>query len=97
MQAWYDEEGSFIIAILDVGPHNRPTECRLGFEQGDHFEGQYACPQGFCPKAMMMLFPLCEAMRSGGDWQNLGGGSRQHMIIRCPDGVVKMSLRAVRC
>ncbi len=45
---------------------------------------------------MLIIFPLYEAIRSGGDWRQLGGHSRHQMTIRCPDGVVTISLTAVR-
>ena len=45
-------------------------------------------------KTMMMLYPLMEAVRSGGDLENLGGSSRYVKDIVCPDGCVMFRLTA---
>lgn len=44
---------------------------------------------------MMMLFPLMEAVRSGGDLENLGGNGKYTKTIVCPDGCVIFKLTAV--
>ncbi len=43
---------------------------------------------------MMMLYPLMESIRSGGDLENLGGDSRYTKTIVCPDGCVIFRLSA---
>ncbi len=50
--------------------------------------------QGICSKTMMMLFPLMEAVRSGGDLENLGGDGKYTKQIVCPDGCVIFRLTA---
>ena len=52
--------------------------CRNGEEIGDTYTCTYGCPvnqdgYGICSKVMMMLYPIMEAVRSGGDLENLGG------------------------
>ena len=43
---------------------------------------------------MMMLYPLMEAIRSGGDLENLGGDSKYSKTIVCPDGCVLFKMKA---
>ena len=43
---------------------------------------------------MMMLHPLMEAVRSGGDLRNLGGEGRYEKTVVCPDGCVIFKLTA---
>ncbi len=43
---------------------------------------------------MMMLFPLMEAVRSGGDLRNVGGDDRYGKTVVCPDGCVMFRLTA---
>jgi len=88
MKKWYKEDWTFSIEVLSVGKRNAPTECRMGFEPGDTFECAYGCPAGFCSKSMLKVFPVQEALRSGGDLRNLGGDAPAEMTIVCPDGVV---------
>lgn len=59
----------------------------------------YGCPvnkdgYGICSKTMMMLYPLMEAVRSGGDLENLGGDGKYSKTIVCPDGCVMFRLTA---
>ena len=42
----------------------------------------------------MMLFPLMEAVRSGGDLQNVGGDGKYTKTVVCPDGCVIFRLTA---
>ena len=49
---------------------------------------------GICSKTMMMLYPLMEAVRSGGDLANLGGDGKYTKTIVCPDGCVIFRLTA---
>lgn len=73
--------------------------CRNGEEVGDKYACTYGCPvnqdgQGICSKTMMMLFPLMEAVRSGGDLENVGGSGKYVKDIVCPDGCVMFQLTA---
>ncbi len=43
---------------------------------------------------MMMMFPIMEAVRSGGDLENIGGSSKYSKDIVCPDGCVKFRMTA---
>ena len=49
-----------------------------------------------CPKVMLMLYPLNEAVRSGGDLRNAGGSDMYVKDIVCPDGCVMFRLAAKR-
>ncbi len=40
------------------------------------------------------LFPIMEAVRSGGDLRNLGGFERYTMEFDCPDGIVRFRIEA---
>ena len=98
MNKWYDEQYSFQVEVIAVS-HNNTTEhhCRNGEQVGDVFACGYGCPvnscgQGICSKTMMILFPMMEAVRSGGSLLNLGGDSPTSKEFLCPDGVVKYRL-----
>lgn len=41
-----------------------------------------------------MLFPIMEAVRSGGDLENIGGSDKRIKEIVCPDGCVVFKLTA---
>lgn len=43
---------------------------------------------------MKKLFPIMEAVRSGGDLENIGGSSRYVKDVVCPDGCVLFRLTA---
>ena len=43
-----------------------------------------------------MLYPLMEAVRSGGDLRNVGGSDKYEKDIVCPDGCVMFRLAAKR-
>lgn len=43
---------------------------------------------------MMMLYPLMEAVRSGGDLTYVGGDEKYAKTIVCPDGCVMFRLTA---
>lgn len=45
---------------------------------------------------MLVLFPMMEAVRSGGDLRNLGGSDKYTKEFICPDGVVKYKLTATK-
>ena len=84
------EDWEFSIEVLKAAP------CRLGFERGDRFTCQYACPAGFCPKTMGNLHRLCDVARAGGDYRLLGGSAENVIDFCCADGCVHFRLRAVR-
>ena len=101
MKKWYDEEYEFTVEVTGF-LHGDHTEryCRNGEEPGDRYTCTYGCPvnpegYGICQKTMMMLYPLMDAVRSGGDLENLGGDSRYTKTIVCPDGCVIFRLTAV--
>ena len=79
MKKWYDEEYEFTVEVT-------------GFLHGDHTER--SCLYGICSKTMMMLYPLMEAVRSGGDLTYLGGDGKYTKTIVCPDGCVIFKLTA---
>jgi TIGR04076 family protein len=93
MKKWYDEEYEFEIEVTGF-LRNDHTEghCRNGEEIGDKYSCTYGCPvnadgQGICSKVMIIMFPIMEAVRSGGD-------SKYSKNIVCPDGCVIFRLTA---
>jgi len=97
MKNWYKEDYGFRITVVSVGPDGEPKRCRNGHEVGDTFTCEYGCPGGFCSKSMAKLFPLMEAVRSGGELSGLLMGASKHTgEFRCPDGVVTFKLEALR-
>ena len=100
MKKWYDEEYAFTVEVTGFLRGERTENyCRNGEEIGDQYACTYGCPvnaqgQGICSKTMLMLFPLMEAVRSGGDLENLGGDGRYTKQIVCPDGCVIFRLTA---
>lgn len=100
MKKWYNEEYSFEIEVTRFlrGDHTE-RYCRNGEEIGDKYSCTYGCPvnaqgYGICSKAMMMLFPVMEAVRSGGNLENIGGTDKYSKDIVCPDGCVMFKLTA---
>ena len=64
--------------------------CRNGEEIGDKYTCTYGCPvnengQGICSKIMLIMFPIMEAVRSGGDLEKIGGHKRYSKNVVCPD------------
>ena len=96
MRKWYQEDWEFTIRVMAVGKDNAPKNCRMGYEPGDSFTCQYGCPEDFCSKSIMKVFPIFEAVRSEGDLRNLGGSGKHEIDIVCPDGVVKFRISAKR-
>lgn len=100
MKKWYDEEYKFDIKVVGYLRGDKPDNyCRNGEEIGDHYTCTYGCPvnaqgEGICPKLMMVLFPVMEAVRRGGDLENLGGDGKYSKTIVCPDGCVIFRLTA---
>lgn len=41
-----------------------------------------------------MMFPIMEAVRSGGDLENMGGDSKYSRVLMCPDGCVLFRMTA---
>lgn len=99
-EKWYDEEYEFEIEVTGF-LRNDHTEryCRNGEEVGDKYTCTYGCPinsdgQGICSKVMMIMFPIMESVRSGGDLENIGGNGKYSKDIVCPDGCVMFRLTA---
>lgn len=90
MKKWYDEEYRWTIEVIGYLRGSGPERvCRNGEEVGDVYTCTYGCPvnaegQGICAKAMMVMFPVMEAVRSGGDLQNIGGSGPVHQGDRMP-------------
>ncbi len=100
MKKWYDEEYEFTVEVTGFlrGDHTEHY-CRNGEEIGDKYTCTYGCPvnkdgYGICSKTMMMLYPLMEAVRSGGDLENVGGEGKYTKTVVCPDGCVIFKLTA---
>lgn len=78
MKKWYGEEYEFEIEVMGFLRGSKTERyCRNGEEIGDKYKCTYGCPvnqegQGICSKTMMMLYPIMEAVRSGGDLENVG-------------------------
>lgn len=100
MKKWYNEEYSFEIEVTGFLRGNHTERyCRNGEEIGDKYSCTYGCPvnaqgYGICSKVMMMLFPVMEAVRSGGNLENIGGTVKYSKDIVCPDGCVMFKLTA---
>ncbi len=100
MKKWYAEEYEFEIEVTGFlrGDHTEHY-CRNGEEIGDVYKCTYGCPvnqcgQGICSKVMTVLFPVMEAVRSGGDLENIGGEGKYTKTVVCPDGCVVFRLTA---
>lgn len=102
MKKWLDEEYEFEIEVIGFlrDKQNRPENyCRNGEEIGDKYTCTYGCPvnaqgYGICSKTMMMLYPIMEAVRSGGNLENVGGDGKYSKVIVCPDGCVMFRITA---
>ncbi len=100
MKKWLDEEYEFEIEVTGFLRGERTENyCRNGEEIGDKYTCTYGCPvnaqgQGICPKVMLVLYPLMEAIRSGGDLENVGGDGKYSKTVVCPDGCVIFRLSA---
>ena len=100
MKKWYDEEYEWEIEVTGfLRSDHTERYCRNGEEIGDKYTCTYGCPvnadgQGICSKTMMMLYPIMEAVRSGGNLENVGGSSQYVKDIVCPDGCVMFRLTA---
>ena len=101
MKKWYDEEYEWEIEVVGFNGGRKDTVrfCRNGEEIGDKYTCTYGCPvnaqgQGICSKAMVQMFPIIEAVRSGGGLLNTGGDSRYSKALMCPDGCVLFRMTA---
>ena len=87
MKKWFDEDYEFELEVRGFLRGDK-TEgyCRNGEEIGDSYKCTYGCPtnsqgQGICSKMMMILFPLMEAVRSGGaKWRRFAKFRRRKQI-----------------
>ena len=100
MKKWYGEEYEFEIEVMGFLRGSKTERyCRNGEEIGDKYKCTYGCPvnqegQGICSKTMMMLYPIMEAVRGGGDLESVGGDGKYSKTIICPDGNVIFKLTA---
>ena len=100
MKKWCDEEYEFTVEVAGFMSGDRTEHyCRNGEEPGDVYRCPYGCPvnaqgEGICSKTMMMLCPLMEAVRSGGNLTSLGGKDRYEKTVVCSDGCVMSQLTA---
>ena len=100
MKKWYDEEYELTVEVVGFLRGERTEQyCRNGEEIGDTYTCTYGCPvnrdgQGICSKLMLGLVPIMEAIRSGGDLENIGGDSPYSKTVVCPDGCVVFRLTA---
>ncbi|GHT71107.1 TIGR04076 family protein [Bacteroidia bacterium] len=100
MKKWYKEEYEFTVEVTGfLRGDSTLGYCRNGEEIGDKYTCTYGCPvnsdgQGICSKVMMIMFPIMEAVRSGGDLENIGGDGKYSKDVVCPDGCVIFRLTA---
>ncbi|HIW73602.1 MAG TPA: TIGR04076 family protein [Firmicutes bacterium] len=100
MKKWFDEEYEFQVEVTGfLRGDSTVRYCRNGEEVGDTYTCTYGCPvnadgQGICSKTMLLLFPIMEAVRSGGDLERIGGADRYSKDVVCPDGCVMFRLTA---
>lgn len=100
MKKWYDEEYEWTIEVIGfLRSDHTENYCRNGEEIGDVYKCTYGCPinqdgHGICSKVMQVMFPIMEAVRSGGSLENLGGSSKYTKEVVCPDGCVIFKMTA---
>lgn len=100
MKKWYNEEYEFEFEVIGfLRSDHTEGYCRNGEEIGDKYTCTYGCPvnkerQGICSKVMMIMFPVMESVRSGGDLENIGGIGKYSKDIVCPYGCVIFRLTA---
>jgi len=100
MKKWYDEEYDWEIEVIGFLRGNQTDNyCRNGEEIGDKYTCTYGCPvnkdgYGICSKVMTIMFPIMEAVRSGGDLSKIGGSNQYTKEIVCPDGCVVFKMSA---
>ena len=100
MHKWYDEEYEFTVEVTGFPargqdrallPKRRADRGYLSLYLRLSVNGQ---GYGICSKTMMMLYPIMEAVRSGGDLTNIGGENKYSKTIVCPDGCVMFRFTA---
>lgn len=100
MKKWFDEEYNFEIEVVGYLRGDKTENyCRNGEEIGDKYECTYGCPvnkqgYGICSKTMSVIFPVMEAVRSGGDLTKIGGDGKYSKTVVCPDGCVVFRITA---
>lgn len=100
MKKWYEEEYEWQIEVVSyLRGEQVEGYCRNGEEIGDKYTCTYGCPvnadgEGICSKVMTVLFPIMEAVRSGGNLEYIGGTSMYTKEIVCPDGCVVFRVTA---
>ncbi|MDR0890466.1 MAG: TIGR04076 family protein [Oscillospiraceae bacterium] len=100
MDKWYDEEYAWEIQVIGfLRGEKTQGYCRNGEQIGDTYTCTYGCPvnadgHGICAKAMLLMFPIMEAVRSGGDLENIGGSGKYSKDLVCPDGCVIFRMTA---
>jgi len=100
MKKWYAEEYEWEIEVVGFLRGNQTENyCRNGEEIGDKYRCTYGCPvnndgYGICSKVMMIMFPVMESVRSGGDLSKIGGNDKYTKEIVCPDGCVVFKMTA---
>lgn len=100
MKKWYAEEYEWTIEVTGFLRGDKTERyCRNGEEIGDVYTCTYGCPvnkdgQGICSKCMSVMFPIMEAVRSGGDLRKIGGSGQYTRDVVCPDGCVMFRLTA---
>lgn len=100
MKKWLAEDFEFEIEVVGyLRIEKTEGYCRNGEEIGDKYLSTYGCPvnkdgYGICPKVMTQIYPLMEAIRSGGDLENLGGDGKYTKTVVCPDGCVLFRVTA---
>lgn len=100
MKKWYDEEYEWEIEVTGfLRSDHTERYCRNGEEIGDTYTCTYGCPvntegQGICSKVMTVMFPIMEAVRSGGDLKKIGGSDVYTKDVVCPDGCVMFKMKA---
>ena len=87
MKKWFNEEYQFEIEVTGFLRGDRTENyCRNGEEVGDKYVCTYGCPtnrdgHGICSKTMLQLFPIMEAVRSGGNLENIGGDGKYSKTV----------------
>lgn len=82
MKKWYDEEHEFEIEATGfLRGNSTENYCRNGEEIGDKYFCTYDRPvnaqgYGICSKVITAIFPIMEAVRSGGDLTNIVGSEK---------------------
>ncbi len=91
MKKWYDEEYEFQMEVTGFLCGNDTEHyCPNGEEIGDTYICTYGCPvnrqgQGICAKLMMIVYPIMEAVRSGGNLENMKKMLYVLMAVCCSD------------